>query len=454
MSNAGTKRPAITWGQFLDAAPWFVEAMRSEDDCLGPEWTPLIRAVAFFDVFRGQVQSVGVSQYLFNKADSLPHFDEAPHIVRQHPLLKDVADLMLMVHGDPDMIRHYVEAQHEQIDALRDYVETGEGGDQPITYEEKYRAFTDVFDRRAWRINDAAFMRIHKAVLEEPQLYFDIAPALGVTGQGAEPAVIDGFSGTWEMRLVDGFPIGPNLQRDEFGGIRILRFSSSRMHLDFDHPRFSEGQEPDREWIDFSTGVGQQRSFRQGHFETIATKLNFFTEHGLREYYEPNGQPKYSGVFLNGMKMEMHRRDLEGSPFTISQPSSSGEKLVRRYFGNGQLNFEQIVSNALPFRYTRCLDENGNDLAPNGTGVLREIWTMTDAGPRWRVGQIVDGLLHGEFRYLDADGAEWGAREHYNKGKVVRNPYATFLCSSRFTSFSFHTAGAPACTASSFARRK
>lgn len=417
---AGTKRPKITWGHFIDAAPWFVEAMWTEDDCLGPEWAPLVRAVAFFDVFRGQVENGGVSQYLFNKAASLPHFSDAPDIVRQHPLLKDIADLMLMVHGDNEMVKHYVDAQHEQSEIATIYLQTGEGGDQPITYEEKYRSFTRVFDERAWKMNDAAFMRIHKAILTDPHLYFDIAPVREVTGRGIEIATVEGYSGKWEMRFAEGFPVGPNFQRDEFGGTRILRFSSSRMHLEFDHQRFSEDAEPAREWIDYTTGVSEKRQFKNGALETVGTKINFFSDHGYRETYEPDGRPKYSGMFLNDMRLEMHRRDLRDSPFTIWRTLPTGERVIQRFFGNGQLNFEQVIMDDLPFVYRCCFDENGANLAPNGTGEFREVWAMTESGPRWRVGPLVDGLLHGEFRYLEADGSEWAPREYHEKGKPVR----------------------------------
>lgn len=407
MAREGTRRPKITWGRLLDSAPYFIETLWSEDDALTPDYAPLVRAVAYFDIFRGQVENGGISQYLYNKSTTLPHFSEAPDIVRRHPELKDVADLMLLAHGDKEMVRHYEKAFKEQNQIIRRYITTGEGGDTPITYEEKYRTFSDAFDERALAINDRALMRVQAHILREPQAYLEISAAPGITGVGVEFANLEGYSGAWEARFVDGFPVGPNFQTDEYANRRIMRFSTNRMHLEFDHRVFREGEEPTREWFDFAAGVGGERSFKNGALESLSNKRGLSADHGLREYYEPDGTSRSASVELGEVRVEMYHPTREGSPFTVTMPLPSGGKVRRKYFANGQLNIMQEYPGPWPFRTTHCYDESGADLAPNGSGEYRELWSMEDAGPRWRIGRIIDGLLDGEVRYINPDGSIW-----------------------------------------------
>jgi hypothetical protein len=405
------RKPKLRWGQFLDAAPYFMEALWQEDDALGEEWSPLVRAVAFYDVFRGEVENGGVSQYLFNRASSLPYFAEAPEIVRHHPLLGEVSALMAEIHGNEVLIRHFVQAQRDLTAASIEYARTRQGGTDPITYEEKYQTYTREFDRRAAPAIAAAFTRLQYDIVRHPNSYFDL-PAIG---RGVKARKEKSATGLWRLRFVDGFPIGPNIQDDEFGG-RFLRFTSTRSHLEFDQPRLGS-HEPDlgRTWIDLQTGVSCTRTFKDGRLTVVDSKL-CMDDHGLQEYYEDNGRPTYSGVGLNGMRVEMHRRDLKGSPFTVTLPGPNGE-IVRRYFGNGQLNTERLILEEFPFPYTRCLDEAGNELAPGGTGQFREVWGFDERGPRWREGALVNGLLEGELRYFHPDGA-LSSSEHYVAGKL------------------------------------
>jgi hypothetical protein len=97
-------------------SPW------SQDDPLGADWAPLVRAVAFFDIFRGEIENGGVSQYLFNRASGLPHFAEAPQIVRQHPLLGNVANLKAEGHGHAALVSHFVKAQTDHHNVVAKYV--------------------------------------------------------------------------------------------------------------------------------------------------------------------------------------------------------------------------------------------------------------------------------------------------------------------------------------------
>jgi hypothetical protein len=418
MAKDGTRRPKVTWGQFLDCAPYFIEAMWSEDDAITPDYAPLVRASAYFSIFRGQVENGGIAQYLYNKSTTLPHFAEAPDLVRRHPELKEVADIMLMAHGDKDMVRHFEQAFEHQNEVIQHYVSTGEGGDEPITYEEKYRAFSTAYNERAWKINDRAMVRVQAHMLREPHAYLDIEAPPGVTGAGVEHAELESFGGIWEARFVDGFPIGPHFLTDEYGNRRIMRFSRTRMHLEFDRPAFREGDEPTREWFDFAAGVGGTRDFKGAHLGSVSNRRGFSDDHGLREYYEPNGSSRSAAVRLRGLSIEMHHPDREGSPFKICTPLPQGGAATRKYFANGQLNVEQEHSRDGPnFRITRCFDENGVDLAPGGTGVYRELWSMEEAGPRWRVGRLVNGLLDGEVRYINPDGSEW-SKEQWTMGKV------------------------------------
>lgn len=116
------------------------------------------------------------------------------------------------------------------------------------------------------------------------------------------------------------------------------------------------------------------------------------------------------------MRIEMHRRDLVGSPFTVKLPSPRG-KIVRRYFGTGQLNTERLILSEFPYPYTCCFNEAGVDLAPGGTGLFREIWSFDESGARFCEGTLVSGLLEGELRYLHPDGTV-SSSENYVRGKL------------------------------------
>ncbi len=242
MSEWGSKKPPITWAQFLDAAPYFMELLWRPVDPLGEEWAELVRAVAFYDIFRGQVENGGVAQYLFNKASHVPHFADAPRIVRRHPLLGDVADLMEEVHSNGELVRHFVDAQANHSEKVMRFIRTKKGGREPITYEDKLRSYTEDFDRRAWPVNDRAMTQIQHDIVLRPHAYFELSP--NVEG-GIQTIEVAGDTGVWRMRFVNGFPIGPNVQDDEFGG-GIFRFTSTRSHLEFDHPRYPSNPDPRR----------------------------------------------------------------------------------------------------------------------------------------------------------------------------------------------------------------
>lgn len=416
--SVGTRRPKITWGQFLDSAPYFIEAMWSEDDAITPDYAPLVRAAAYFSIFRGEVENGGIAQYLYNKSTTLPHFAEAPDIVRGHPELKEIADLMLMAHGDKDMVRHYEEAFGDQNALIQTYIRTGKGGDTPITYEEKYRAFSDVYDELAWKMNDRALLRLQADILRRPHMYLDIQPPPGVIGVSVEFAELESFGGIWEARFLNGFPTGPHLLSDEFGNRRIMRFSNNRMHFEFDHPVHREGEEPTREWFDFAADIGAVRNFKGGVLESVSDRRGIAREHGLRERYEPNGQSRAAAVFLNSVRVEIDYPNREGSPFKISTPLPGGGTSTRKYFASGQLNVEQEHSRDSPAFHTKqCFDENGINLAPGGSGEYRELWAIIESGPRWRIGRLVNGLLDGEVRYVNADGSEW-SKEQWDMGKL------------------------------------
>ena len=88
-----------------------------------------------------------------------------------------------------------------------------------------------------------------------------------------------------------------------------------------------------------------------------------------------------------------------------------------------------------------------------------------DPGVRARVASVlrpvsregINEFLVKEAEEVSLRNARASARNFASSGVSLKSiaapPQAAFRCSSRFTSFSFHTAGAPACTASSFARR-
>ena len=104
----------------------------------------------------------------------------------------------------------------------------------------------------------------------------------------------------------------------------------------------------------------------------------------------------------------MFDRHLPQAPFQIRRFGPKGVNFQRCYFANGQLNAEW-VDEAGEIRYTASFDENGRDLAPQGSGKLRMLVRASEAGEQWREATLVDGRVDGRLVQYNADGsvAEW-----------------------------------------------
>lgn len=397
---AGTRRPKITWGQFLDAAPYFEVPIQSaywDEDADGPRsnWGPLVRAIAYFAPFMGQVSNGGVWQYLRNEAGSLPDFECAPEFVGQHPALREASCLMSEAHSQVHLLSQDIERDDEldSIDAL----------------EDAHKPWIDDFDARAWRINEACSKRLQHAIVLNPHDYFEITDAN--TG-GPGPQESPGRNGIWRLKFAEGFPIGPNLMEDAQGRTRVLRFSSTRGHLGYDALWLGpDERDPDQHWIDFSTGLEGRREFHEGRMRGFDVRLNSQLDYDIREAFSDTGAPRHINVSIGGTSLLKRSPHLPG-PYLISTPRGQVN-----FFADGQLNTE-CVEETGAIRYLRCYDEAGANLAPGGTGALRQLTEVSQQGKHWRVGTLINGYPHGEMQQLNPDGSVAWTQE-WNMGRVV-----------------------------------
>lgn len=379
-------KPPVTWGAFLDNAPDFdVLLFPIEDfaEWLEREHDPLRRAIGFFNGFAGEVENGGLAQYFFNAMDDAA-IDEAPAAIRQHPLLQDVADLVDEAFARPEL---------------------GAADVNSPAHNE--------FNERAWPINEAARKRILFDIVSRPHAYLDIAPLPGVTGEGVEHAEAPGAHGAWRARFVEGFPIGPNIKEGD--GVSVVRFSATRAHLEFDRP--SGAGEPDRCWLDFTTGLGGRRQFHDGKLSLLSAELDSQANYRFSERFDGQGRSTNSELVIRGVSLRMANRYLPQAPFQIRRFARRGVNFQRSYFANGQVNAE-LVDEADEIRYTASFDENGRDLAPQGSGKLRMIVRASEEGEQWREAALVDGRVDGRLVEYNADGSV-AYEQLWRRGKLV-----------------------------------
>ena len=416
MAETRGTRPNSDWAQFLEAAPNFLEAIAPDADTdLYGDFDPVVRAVLYFDLFDGQVANGGVAQYYLNKGCSLREFDRAPDFVAANPVLADAVPFLRQAHA------FWVEARTDLAATL-----SRPGGvvaeDDALRVAERACALfeaqaggTGAFEARFFQVHDEIRMRVNRAILETPHAYLDIPAPPGLTGRGIETAEMDGAYGRWRLRFVDGFPIGPNLCQDAGapGGLRLLRFTDDRMHLECDDWS-SDPQDFRRLWVDYRAGVYSERAFRAGRLNGVQGRRWLGPAHGLSEDYGPDGAVRHTSLSIDGARVIEEYFDDNGGRRLVVQRDPDGREVWRCFHVDGRLNTEAMLTADLRKRYLRCLDPSGADLAPGGTGVFQEYSGVFEGRMRWLTGTLVDGFLDGDV--VRTDNGEVTAVERFEKG--------------------------------------
>ena len=422
MTSTLGKRPHADWTQFLEAAPYFSSVLWDNIDETDSiyDFSPLVRAVFYYDLFDGETSNGGVTQYFFNLGGSLRGFDEAPALVAAHPLLADAVPFLHEAHTLWDRIRPAVNAARREANAASAAGDEAAFVDSASTLFQDQADTTADFNERFFAVNHHIRMRVYRAFLENPHAYLDLAAPSGITGRGVETAEVEGRQGCWRLRFVDGFPRGPNVCEDPDApdGMRLLRFTADRMHLDCDRLVSWIPGEFERLWVDYRAGVSSTRLFRDGRLDSVDSQRSLSHSHGLSECYRADGVVRNTDLSLDGQPMIKRFADDSGDVRTIQQRDLDGRRIKRRFHANGRLNTEEEELPDGRTRYACCLDDTGRNLAPRGSGRLRAFVGVFDGCARWRTGKLVRGFLHGEVAVTDDDEPKWV--EHFDHGRSRR----------------------------------
>jgi uncharacterized protein DUF4375 len=408
-------RPKIDWISFLEAAPYFTQAIThrsnagfglDRDDL--KRLAPLVRAVCYYDTFDGEVSNGGVMQYFYNQADYLPEFARAPEFVAVHPALADALPFMTAAHAA------FTEVS-EEVQALR----ATDFDERVSELFQRYRPRFEPLERDFFAMNQNLRMRLYRAIIHQPHDYLDIEALEGVPATGVAQVVkeLEPRGLTCRLRFVDGFPIGPNLLEDRNGQCHLMvRFTPERDHVDVH--RYYAGFDEMRYWVDFKTGMSETRRLKDGRLESLTTQRALCYAHGVTERYREDGSVLHTTLSLDGKTIAEARSDPDGRVWFLQQPLDDGKQRRRWWYPSGLLNAEAISEPDGRARYLGCWAEDGSALAPDGNGLLRHVLPGEGGKePRWREGRLVNGYIEGDFVLLE-NGKEV-SRETYRNGERV-----------------------------------
>lgn len=126
----------------------------------------------------------------------------------------------------------------------------------------------------------------------------------------------------------------------------------------------------------------------------------------------PERPARSASLHWHGEELCSEHFHADGSPpLRIAPHGSCGQQRWLRYRPGGALNTESLQERDGRDRYLRCLDEHGTDLAPGGTGRLREVLGQLGEIVQWREGELVNGFLHGPVRRMVCRPDGSGVRE-------------------------------------------
>lgn len=407
-----TALPAVDWPTLLRRAPYFSTALVDVlCDADPADFAPHVQAVYYFDLFDAQVSNGGVDQYFDNVAARLPDAAGVPAIVAANPVYAPALA--------------FLEEAHAIWTAVAPAYPTDD------TDDDAWDAYQERLAPHAARLDDIAsgFYALHHGIRQrleadivgDPHRYFAIAAVSALVGHGVEHVVLG--DGAARLRFVDGFPFGPNTFECEDGGCDVVWFSPDRTLLQAETAGYSEQR--DRHWIHYSSqassswtsGVDFLGGARSVRNDRIALGLG---HHGLHETFRADGQRESASLHWHGEELCSEHFYDDGTTHLRIGPQG-GSRRWERYWPSGALNTVSIEERDGRTRYLRCLDPDGNDLAPRGSGQLQEMLSLDDEMCQWREGDLVDGFLSGMVRRLaslpDGSQARETERTLYKNGR-------------------------------------
>ncbi|XWN33991.1 MAG: hypothetical protein ROR55_13410 [Devosia sp.] len=331
------RRPAATWADFLNNAPFFGQTLFTDDfgDDDIEQFAPAPRALMYYSVFDGQVRNGGISQFFFNISHSMKAFEIVPDRIAEHPLFAAAVPLIR------EAYEYWAELKDRFEVARTNAGQAIASNDEDQVLEEGLSLFTE--QREDTRDLDTKWFR-HSAelntaitvdVIRNPHVYLRIEEIAGLTGSGVEVVELDDPKGRWQLRFVDGFPVGPNLCEDASapGGVRVSRFSPDRMHLEYDWTdAYMRSGEAKREWVDFRTGLSSVRSFKNGHLDYVYGRLHE-ASHGLSQFFDEGGKTTRTVVDINGESIYWRgRRPKHGETLDVKVFNLTGDLVAEHTF--------------------------------------------------------------------------------------------------------------------------
>ena len=383
--------PPLTWPALLQTAPYFQSAVSGAltAETL-PGAAPLPRAACYFDLFDGEVSNGGVMQYFFNRAFRTPGFEDVPASIAQNPVLSPALPFVAEVHAAWSSVASAVAAAHKS-------------EEWPEELFEAHRERFDALETAYFKIRNEISQRLCADIVQRPHAYFAIEPIPDVPAKGIAHIVLRG--GTHRLRFEDGFPIGPNIFDKRDGHCDVVWFSRDRQLL---HAETGFMGSRTRAWIHYPSQASGSWHVAEDGRQTIEATRSLWERHGLSESFQADGSLEHAGVYRHGTAVWQDLAfDPDGKPRLRIENRPDGEHEIR-YWPSGAVNTESITPEGGRERYLRCLDAEGQDLAPGGTGRLYESLARENGRLGWREGNLVGGYLDGVVRWLEcaADGSD------------------------------------------------
>lgn len=419
-----TLLPAIDWSMLLRQAPYFSTAIVDALAGADPDaFAPHVRAVYYFDLFDAQVSNGGVDQYFDNVAAHLSNAAQVPAMISANAIYAPALPLIEEAHAIwNELAAAYPDAEDEE----------DQDDDEEEEEEEDWDAYQALLAPHAKRLETigTAFFAIHHRIrrnieadiIRDPHRYFTIAAIPDLRGSGIEHVTLAG--GAHRMRFEDGFPVGPNTFETGEGNCDVVWFSRDRTLLQAETSGY--GTQRNRDWIHYPSQASGSWTFGldfMGEGQSVRNdRLSLgLGHHGLHEYFSAAGQRDSTALYWHGEELCSEHFYADGTPLLRTRRQGQGEHRTR-YWPNGALNTETIADRDGRERYLRCLDAEGRDLAPNGTGQLREMLSLDMDMRQWLEGELTGGFLTGEVRRMashpDGSGPRETERKFYKNGRA------------------------------------
>ncbi len=417
----GNLLPALDWPTLLRCAPYFSTAIvdalcRADPDTFAPH----VRAVYYFDLFDAQVSNGGVGQYFDNVVARRSDAGQIPAAIAANPVFAQALPLIEEVHaiwsvvaaGHPDVADHGDKGGEDEDDDWDAYEEL------LAPHASRLEAISEQF----YAVHHQIRRDVDADIVRDPHRYFAIAAVPGLRGQGIEHVTLP--DGACRMRFEDGFPVGPNTFEAENGHCDVVWFSRDRSVLQAERAGYAA--ERQRDWIHYPSQasgswtfgfdfMGDGRSVRN---DRLSLGLG---HHGLHESFTADGRRESSALYWHGEEMASEHFYPDGTPLLRCRRQGQGEHRTR-YWPNGAVNTETIEDRDGRERYLRCLDQDGHDLAPGGTGRLQEMLSLDVDMRQWREGELVGGFLSGDVQrfasHPDGSGARETERTFFKNGRA------------------------------------